>query len=161
MSRANPAPSMESLEHRSLLSSVTLDGGVLTVIGTKGDDQISVNRTDDGGTIAVGIVGERGYGFAAEDVNLIVVRGLAGDDWIQVNDGSAEDLEPPLNIPVILDGGRGDDLLRAGPRSTTRAILLGGAGNDRLFAGAGEDVMFGGPGHDTLEGGSGTDLLLE
>lgn len=143
---------LDSLEPRRVFSTVTLAGGVLTIIGTSGDDQISVNRTDDGGRIAVNVVGESGQGFTAEDVDLIIIRGLAGDDWIQVSDGSAEDGEPALNVPVIFDGGAGNDLLRAGPRSITSAVLLGGAGNDQLFGGAGRDLLSGGAGRDTLAG---------
>ena len=47
-----------------------------------------------------------------------------------------------------IDGGGGDDLIRAG------------AGNDSIEGGAGNDVLLGGDGNDSLVGGRGRDLLI-
>ena len=52
-----------------------------------------------------------------------------------------------------MDGGNGDDTLRAGDGKDT---LIGGAGDDRLFGGKGDDTFIGGPGNDFMQGGSGT-----
>ncbi|MFO0878902.1 MAG: CARDB domain-containing protein [Gemmataceae bacterium] len=56
-----------------------------------------------------------------------------------------------------LDGGAGNDTLRAGPGA---AILLGGAGNDSLFGGNARDLLIGGAGADVLTGGNGEDLQI-
>lgn len=160
---------VESLEARRLLS-VTLAGGVLTVTGTEGPDVVQLNLADED-TIAVGIVGSSGLAFPRDEVNLVVVRGLGGDDRLLVDDGSAEDGEPAFNVPLVLDGGPGDDLLSRGPRATTPATFYGGPGNDAVnagggggvntvYGGAGDDVITGGPGTDIVFGGAGDDTIL-
>ena len=53
-----------------------------------------------------------------------------------------------LDIPTLIDGGEGNDL------------LIGGAGNDILIGGAGNDKLMGGTGNDKLHGGKGDDLLM-
>jgi Ca2+-binding RTX toxin-like protein len=64
-----------------------------------------------------------------------------------------------------IDGGNGDDIIRAlGGNDTVRGgdgndVLDGGSGADRMFGGAGNDRMLGGAGADRLEGGEGDDLL--
>ncbi|HZN69752.1 MAG TPA: hypothetical protein VFB66_31040 [Tepidisphaeraceae bacterium] len=151
---------VELLEGRRLLSA-TLEGGVLTVTGTAGPDIIQLNLADED-TIAVGIVGSSGMAFPRDEVNLVVVRGLGGDDWLLVGDGSAEDGEPAFNVPLVLDGGPGDDLLSRGPRATTPATFHGGPGNDTINAGGGGGVnlVHGGPGDDDITGGPGTDIVF-
>ncbi len=52
------------------------------------------------------------------------------------------------NLPSLLDGGTGNDLLWAG------------AGNDTLIAGPGNNVLIGGWGADRLYGGNGNDVLV-
>src|SRR5688500_5124757 len=148
--------SIDWLESRTLMSH-TLVEGVLTITGTEARDIIHVNLTEE--HVAFGIVGGPGNGVPREDVRLVIVRGLADDDWLLVDDGSAEDGEPAFNIPLVLDGGAGDDLLARGPRATTPAVFLGGPGNDTINGGAGTDIAYGGTGDDTLNGGAGNDIL--
>jgi Ca2+-binding RTX toxin-like protein len=62
-----------------------------------------------------------------------------------------------IRLPVLMDGGAGDDVLVAGGGAS---ILLGGAGNDVLVGGPGRDVLIGGLGRDLLMGGPGDDLLI-
>ncbi len=68
----------------------------------------------------------------------------------------------------LIEGGEGDDVLRAFS-STTPAALLGGPGDDLLIGGRGSDVLMGGSGRDRLVdrsagnrfvGGPGRDLAL-
>ena len=148
---------VETLEPRALLSS-TLEDGVLTITGTEGRDILQLNLTET--HVAFGFVGGPGQGVPREDVRLVVARGLGGDDWLLISDGSAEDGEPAFNVPVVLDGGAGDDLLTRGPRATTPALLLGGPGDDTLVGGAGTDIADGGAGNDTVTGGAGDDVLF-
>ncbi|WP_298843888.1 LamG-like jellyroll fold domain-containing protein [uncultured Roseobacter sp.] len=53
---------------------------------------------------------------------------------------------------TAVDGGAGDDTLRAGSGSDS---LDGGAGNDSLTGGAGADTLTGGAGDDVIDGGPG------
>jgi Ca2+-binding RTX toxin-like protein len=96
-------------------------------------------------------------------------------------------LVPPWVSSV--DGGAGNDMIRAAPLSAVEECpagchlgtgsqtfeggpgddvvygergndtLKGGAGNDRLFGGVGDDVVLGGPGDDRLSGGFGADHI--
>jgi Ca2+-binding RTX toxin-like protein len=104
----------------------------LVVTGTQGNDTISLERGAGGGVFIKGDAGTP-QGFSK-----IVISALAGDDTL---DASASP------VPVILDGGDGDD------------ILLGGAFADLLLGGAGHDTLFGGRGNDTLHGNDGNDYL--
>jgi uncharacterized delta-60 repeat protein len=61
---------------------------------------------------------------------------------------------------IVVRGGGGNDSIVLEPSVTTRALLHGGDGDDRLTGGAGDDLLVGGRGNDTLTGGAGDDLLL-
>lgn len=71
-----------------------------------------------------------------------------------------------------IDGGDGDDLIDMTSLDYTLAdtdiVIIGGSGNDIIWAGAGDDllkgddgndILFGGAGSDILEGGSGSDVF--
>ncbi|MGH2692375.1 MAG: calcium-binding protein, partial [Actinomycetota bacterium] len=60
----------------------------------------------------------------------------------------------PLTVPVVIDGGAGNDRLTGGDADDG---LVGGKGNDRLVGGKGKDVLIGGKGDDTCKGGPGKD----
>jgi Ca2+-binding RTX toxin-like protein len=64
-------------------------------------------------------------------------------------DGSQDD-------DLLIDGDRGDDLLRG---HGGRDLLMGGPGNDGIEGGGGDDQVMGGPAGDNLDGGTGTDTL--
>ncbi len=81
-------------------------------------------------------------------ITRIEAFGGSGNDTISI--------DPNLNIPVLLDGGDGDDQLLAGGGI---AELIGGAGDDILIGGPQNDVISGGNGDDTLEGRAGNDML--
>jgi Ca2+-binding RTX toxin-like protein len=55
-----------------------------------------------------------------------------------------------------LDGGAGDDILRAQEGNDT---LNGGAGNDNLEGAEGDDTLNGSEGNDSLDGGIGDDVM--
>jgi hypothetical protein len=69
------------------------------------------------------------------------VKGLGGDDTI--NAGTAS---PP--VPIILDGGLGND------------TIIGSRGDDTIIGGGGNDILDGGGGADTLLGGDGDDTFI-
>jgi Ca2+-binding RTX toxin-like protein len=60
----------------------------------------------------------------------------------------------PLAIPVVVNGGPGNDRLTGGIADDR---LIGGSGNDRLTGGQGKDTLIGGKGDDTCKGGPGKD----
>jgi hypothetical protein len=60
---------------------------------------------------------------------------------------------------VILNGRGGDDVFAHGVSLPIPMLVNGGEGNDTVNAGPGQDTLFGDNGHDTLRGGDGTDTL--
>jgi Ca2+-binding RTX toxin-like protein len=82
-------------------------------------------------------------------VSGILVNAQSGDDRIEIQNG--------INIWSILDGGDGDDRIKAGEGAN---ILVGGNGNDRLEGQRGRDLLIGGRGSDRIDGGKDDDLLI-
>lgn len=125
----------EALESRQLLSGVSLtitplnvSGGVqLQILGTPGNDQITVDQTADG--LVVGNAG--GWTQTFPDlIASIRIDGGAGNDSIL--------LTPAVTQNATLFGGAGND------------TLAGGSGDDALYAGPGNNILNGGDGNDTL-----------
>ncbi|MBM3999656.1 MAG: calcium-binding protein [Planctomycetes bacterium] len=79
----------------------------------------------------------------------IVVYGRGGDDRIDIQDR--------IELPSLLDGGDGNDRIRAGSGDN---IVLGGAGDDRILGQQGRDLLIGGSGSDEIRGGTGEDILI-
>jgi Ca2+-binding RTX toxin-like protein len=76
-----------------------------------------------------------------------------------VNGGSHDDavaVARPVQVPVTLHGGGGEDVLLGGGGPD---MIVGGPGDDALAGRRGDDSIFGGPGSDVLKGGSGDDTL--
>jgi Ca2+-binding RTX toxin-like protein len=120
-----------------------VDGGILKVRGTDGDDTIILRR--DGSTVEVVGLPQR---FPTALFSRIDVDAMAGDDRI--------DLSRVANTAMV-DGGSGDDVLLGGAGDDA---LRGNAGNDTLFGGRGGDVLRGGDGNDYLNGGLGEDSVF-
>jgi uncharacterized delta-60 repeat protein len=158
----------------------------ITVDGTDGDDIITVRAEPTAMDVAppqvnlvVTVNGERRtYTNWDAAVRTVAVRGGAGDDSIVVlNDPTGvgyvagrgtvpELLSGPL-VAVTLDGGAGNDVLRAAPRDTvsgadTGYTLLGGDGNDLLVGSPGNDKIDAGPGpgRDRVFGRGGNDSVV-
>jgi len=125
---------LESLERRQLLSA-NLVSGTLTVEGTAGNDVILVRR--EAANIVVRINDATGT-FSHEAVNNIKVFGLAGNDFVRLDE---------LTRPATLDGGAGHDR------------LIGSAGNETFFGNDGNDAMDGRLGADVFNGGGGVDTV--
>lgn len=122
---------------------------VLQVIGTAGDDHISINQTGNGRLkvhwdALPGDVAE----FALADVDRIMVILCDGDDHLSVSGR--------VTLPVIADAGAGDDHINAGGGPT---VVLGGDGDDRINGGSGRNILIGGGGQDRITGGSGNSIL--
>jgi Ca2+-binding RTX toxin-like protein len=120
---------------------------ILLVGGTPGNDRIKVQAVGGKGEFEVTINGQR-YG-RFRPTSRVVVYGGEGNDRLEA-DGR-------YSIPVWLEGGPGDDFLKAGNGPT---LLLGGSGNDILIGGGGRDIIVGGPGRDKLVAGGGEDIIV-
>lgn len=121
---------------RTAVAGVTVKDGVLLIIGASGDDHITVNKTQ--GKQAAYRVHADLFGaspfrdFAVTGITHIMIFGQAGNDHLTV--ASA------IDVPVVMDGGAGDDVLNGGGRS----LLIGGEGRDLLNGGRGNDILVGG-----------------
>jgi hypothetical protein len=128
-----------------------LVGSTLVITGSPGDD--AVRLVPQGGTLRV-------YAnFLPAGVPFLAFRAAAVKD-VRMDLGDGNDVATvagDIRLPVLMDGGAGDDVLVGGGGDD---LLLGGAGNDVLLGGGGDDVLIGGAGRDQLVGGAGADLLI-
>ncbi|MGA2497174.1 MAG: calcium-binding protein [Tepidisphaeraceae bacterium] len=134
---------IECLEERRLLA-ITLVNGALNIPGTPRADVIATRIVGKNVVVTLNAVESR---FALAKVNLIVINGGAGNDFIANGAGT---------IPSRLIGGAGSDTLSGGNGNDT---LIGGPGNDRLYGQCGDDLLDGGTGNDTIVGGTGNDTV--
>lgn len=127
--------------------SATLNDGVLTIDGSRGNDNISIFPLAHRINVMAGFktIGS----FDSSSVSTIEVFGVTGNDSIFVS--------PLIKTATLLDGGAGNDHIFGGGGPN---ILLGGPGNDFLFGGLHRDILIGGDGHDTLIGSAGDDILI-
>src|SRR5262245_18453407 len=143
----------EVLESRRVLASSSFSGGVLTVLGTGGNETINVSRTTSGIIKVNGAnVNVHGAALKVSQTKSIVVDGRAGNDTITINDANGR-------MPkATLKGSAGNDTLVG---SAAADKLLGGFGNDTLLGRGGNDQVFGESGLDSLvwNAGDGSDLL--
>jgi Ca2+-binding RTX toxin-like protein len=79
----------------------------------------------------------------------VSLDGVADDGLPGEGDNVGSDVE-------IVFGGKGADVLRAGPNA---AMLFGLGGGDQVLGGPGPDRLFGGEGSDVIRGGEGDDEL--
>jgi hypothetical protein len=134
--------------------------GVLTIVGTSGNDNAFVTTVVGG----VRVTFNGNITTHSGDCNEIVFHGNDGDDTFTNNTGikstaNGGDGNDTLNGgagPDFLVGGYGQDTLNGNSGKDT---LWGSGGSDVLNGGASDDVLFGHGGNDTLHGGSGRDTL--
>ena len=142
--------SFDRLENRNLLASVSLVDGLVTVLGTPGDDTIILTKNASG-SIAVSInydSSDAVFGqFSPQEVSKFLVFAGDGDDSV-FNSTSIGSEVNGQNGNDNVNGGFGDDILR------------GNNGNDRVAGKAGDDILIGNNGHDNIIGGNGDDVLL-
>jgi hypothetical protein len=131
---------------------VVLDySGLLQIVGTSGNDQISIHQLGED-TLVVSANYPKGGGieqqFALDQVFQIEIYGAAGRDAIQATG---------IGRSVLIDGGAGNDEIWGGHGDD---MLIGGAGHDSIWGGGGADVLLGGDGNDSLRGEGGFNLLI-
>lgn len=135
------ALNLEGLEARECPASFRVFNGVLTVVGTEGNDTITVSRSGNWFLV-------NGSPVSAAGVQRLVISAGGGNDVVRNQTG----------LPSVIYGGTGDDVLYGGSRTDT---IYGGAGNDFLYGRGGHDTLIGGGGHDVLDGGPGNNRLHE
>lgn len=141
--RSRPeAFAVERLEGRALLTA-TIARGILAVRGTAGNDAIEVRRSaDDANIVQVIENGDVIFSREVSAVRQIRIDGGDGNDEITVSqEGGA------LVMPVVIRGGRGNDLLQ------------GGGGLNRIDGGAGRDAFQPAGGTDRVSSVSRVDRL--
>ena len=128
-------------------TAVTANGGtggfdVLTILGSEGSDSV---------TSAANVITVVGQGTATIGTNLdrVDINTFGGSDAIAL---------AGVTLPMIVDAGAGNDLIRSS--LSVRTTLLGGVGDDAIFGGAGADRLEGGDGADLLVGGGGDDFAF-
>ena len=125
------------------------DANTLVVVGTDGNDKIRVVESGDYGDVRVIVNGVSQGVFAKSAFSSIAVYGLAGSDYLQVDED--------VKCADFLFGGMGNDVLLGGDGPT---LLDGGSGNDTLIAGEGRSVLLGGDGADLLVAKDSRALLI-
>lgn len=153
---------------------VEVIGGVLTIRGTTGADEVIVQRETElqlgegilpsalpGPDMLVSFNGDN-YRFDANSIKSIHADMGAGNDHVVIAKN--------VKLPCLLIGARGNDTLEGGTRDD---VLSGGAGDDILFGGhgSGRDILYGGHGNpndvfgvtlgDTVIAGADTVLVVQ
>ena len=145
-------PDIDTLDPRCLLSAsplVSLIGGQLTVLGTAGDDVVTVNLTvraqgrNRGYQASGWVSSEGGPRIRVGRVQSLLVMGNEGNDRITVK------LRGAMQLPIRIDGGSGDDQITG---SRAAELILGGAGADTIWGGGGLDQLEGEGGRDRING---------
>ena len=156
-----------------------LNGQTLIIYGTPEADTLEIVRLE-GPPVKIAVLYGPDKQTACEfeffdfDFDRIEVYGGDGDDIIVVDPDLKEFGDgalPGSGPPTLLDGGKGNDELRAGGGRTT---LQGGEGDDKLYGSPKNDVFRGDPappededeaalppGNDTIRGGEGKDELQD
>jgi uncharacterized delta-60 repeat protein len=99
-------------------------------------------------------------GTDAGETLVVRPRGLSRTAYVVSVDGGPPRVVTGVTGRVYVAGLGGDDTIwAAGVR--VPVVLDGGAGNDTLTAGSGNDRLTGGPGDDVMDGGAGRDRLVE
>ena len=116
----------ELLEARDCPATATLFNGVLTVLGTDGDDRIRVAR--DGDRISAA-----GQWFLNGEISGLVITAGGGNDVVRDDSGRS----------AVIYGGVGNDRIFA---STGHDTVFGGHGDDTISATAARTSSGAGPG---------------
>lgn len=125
------------------------DGGsdeisYFVLAGSASNDVRTISNTDTAGAGAnddilyLALDGDDNISIAATVTQTVFIMGGNGNDIINASG---------VMVPIVLDGGEGND------------ILIGGSGDDVLTAGPGSNTLFGGNGNNRFVGG-GNDTMI-
>ena len=136
-----------------------LQNGDLIVGGTNAAETITLRPANGAGAVAVTIGGANAGTFTPAATGQIVVRGLDGNDTIEMLTTRIGNTTYRITKRGVVYGGAGNDTINVAG-SNGDNVLLGGAGNDVITGGGDRDVLVGGLGSDQLKGGAGDDILI-
>ncbi len=151
---------IDPLEPRKLLATA-IDAGRLLIEGTAGDDRIFVGfNYGILNAITVEVNGTR-YFFQLGSIKTIDIHGGSGRDRIEAGDIP---LRVDISRPALLDdyaayfilGGTGDDRIYA---SCHYGLVYGNQGNDRIYLNA-PTIVHGGDGDDFIEGANYSEIIF-
>jgi Ca2+-binding RTX toxin-like protein len=134
-------------------STASVTNGTLNVVGTSGNDQITLSLAAGASNTLLVDFGSSGpavQSFDRSTFTAISVFLRSGDDQFSVLQTNGAFADEALTV----HGGSGDDTITTGDGNDT---IYGDAGNDTIHSGAGNDTIFGGSGDDFVNGGVGTD----
>src|SRR5207253_2654233 len=120
-----------------------VDGHIVDVAGTSGNDAIQVLWPDTGPPMFT--INGKSHEVDIGDLEDIVIHTGKGDDRVTITGPIQQDF-PMLRFSI--QGDDGDD------------PIVGGSSKDRLYGQAGNDTLIGKAGHDLLDGGAGTDSAI-
>ncbi len=134
------------------LKNVTVNLAQFNGTGDAAADTVVVNATDraevivatgsQGGATVTGLAATVEVTGGESALDRLAIFAFGGDDIVNATGVDA------TSVPMVIDGGDGDD------------VLDGGAGNDTISGGEGDDVLVGGPGQDILDGGPGNNVVI-
>ncbi|MBW1788200.1 MAG: tandem-95 repeat protein, partial [Deltaproteobacteria bacterium] len=147
---------------QALVTGVRIHNGVLQIVGTAGQDDVAVKAKGKHRElieVKAKFLPDRGHKrtFHIDEIDSLVILLGEGSDKVKI--------DKKIELPVWIDGGDGDDYLKAGGGDDTLYggegddKIYGGRGDDTLYGGEGDDKIYGGRGNDHIEGGSGNDLI--
>jgi Ca2+-binding RTX toxin-like protein len=145
------------------------DNGTLQIVGTAERDQVDVSRAGNGIRVRAKFDKAKWqtFNFGTNEVFSIDVFLCEGKDKLKVSSD--------LHVPMVVDGGGGDDHIETGAKDDTIIDLDGnntivsnggddnittGSGNDDITSGSGDDVINAGNGGNKVWGGSGDDIVI-
>ena len=127
---------IEVLESRTMMAATPLG---VSEIATSNGTQLRITGTDAADQISV----------SRNDTGLLIK-----------NTGGWETTATGNYTSILVNGGKGNDKITFDASVSTKAIMYGGVGNDKLTGGSGNDRLYGGLGTNQLIGGAGNDVLV-
>jgi Ca2+-binding RTX toxin-like protein len=141
--------------------------GLLTIVGTRASDKITLRLKSGNPRILQVDVGDDGsadFRFKRAHIAKIIVKARGGDDNVRIDESNGAFT---TTIPTTIAGGGGNDTLTGGSGAETlrggygNDAIDGNGGNDLARLGAGDDTFTWDPGDgsDTIDGRSGNDTM--
>ena len=129
----------------------------LVVIGTSKNDTILVQRHPNVYYIVQVTINGKVLNDSTHNELPIVIYGGGGDDVITLDSG--------VDRRAVLFGGAGNDTLTANMKDKNHseigtAVLVGGDGNDNLISNDGRNILIGGNGNNILNGAGGENVFI-
>ena len=104
---------MQPLEIRRLLTTASVDSShILQILGTTGNDTITVNKNSSGKLTVTGVTATFTIGSASGQANAINIQASDGNDVVLITSNVKNGT---TGIPVTIAGNNGNDSLTGGP----------------------------------------------